>query len=430
MSVATAGILSIGDELTLGQTVDRNSAWLSAQLAAVGIECREHRTVPDDAAAIAAALRELAAANAVVISTGGLGPTEDDLTRAGLAAAAGDGALVEDPEALQQIEAWFSGRGRSMPESNRRQALRPRDAECLANAHGTAPGLSARVAGALAFCLPGPPREMSPMFAASVAPRLAALSGGRCVVTRAVHAFGLGESLLAERIADLMRRGAEPTVGTTASGGRVSARIRASGDREASLRAVAAIAEEIRRRWEPYAYGEEDETLADAVGAQLAASGATLAVAESCTAGLLSATIVGTAGSSRYHLGGWIVYSNELKHRELGVPLAAIERHGAVSAEVAAALARSAAERAGATYALSVTGIAGPGGAVEGKPVGTVFVGLCDRGGASAREEVRRILVPGDRQTVRERSVGTALMMLRLRLLGRDEAALLWEQRP
>lgn len=429
MNAATAGLLSIGDELMLGQTVDRNSAWLSGELASIGIECREHRTVPDDAAAIAAALRELAASNALVISTGGLGPTEDDLTREGLAAAGGDRSLVEDAAALAQIEAWFAGRGRPMPASNRRQALRPRDGECLPNAHGTAPGLAGRIGASLAFCLPGPPREMSPMFAASVAPRLVGIAGGRCVRTRAVHAFGLGESLLAERIADLMRRGAEPSVGTTASGGRVSARIRSVGEAEACERAIAAAAAEIRRRWSPYAYGEESETLADAVGGQLAAAGATVAVAESCTAGLLSATLVESAGASRYHLGGWIVYSNELKHRQLGVPREMLERHGAVSAEVAATLARQAAIAADATYALSVTGIAGPGGAVEGKPVGTVFVGLSDRSGGSPLEQVRRILVPGDRQTVRERSVGTALMMLRLRLLGQDDAPLLWEQR-
>jgi nicotinamide-nucleotide amidase len=423
----SAGILAIGDELVLGQTLDRNSAWLAERLVGLGIAVGEHRTVRDDAEAIAAALRALASRHRVVISTGGLGPTADDLTREGLRQAVDPaGSLVEDPAARAAIESWFAGRGRSMPQSNLLQAQRPRGARCLENPRGTAPGLAIEHEGVRYFCLPGPPAEMGPMFEALVAPVLAALAGGTALVTAVVHAAGQGESTLAERLGDLMRRDRDPSVGTTASGGRISARICGRGGAGAAA-AVAETVAVVRQRWHPYAFGEGETTLADAVGALLVERGATLAVAESCTAGLLSATVVESAGSSRYHTGGWIVYSNELKARLLGVPQEMLARHGAVSEPVAATLAVNAAQRAETTYALSITGIAGPGGAVEGKPVGTVFIGLCDRSSGEPRVRVRRLQIAGDRAAVRARSVGTALAMLRFRILELDEAPLLWE---
>lgn len=425
MSVPRAAVLSIGDELVLGQTLDRNGAWIADRLMSVGLPTVEHRTVADDEPAIAAAFRELRDRAALVVATGGLGPTKDDLTREALASATGD-RLVEDVAARQAIEAWFGSRGRTMPSSNLSQARRPSLAGVLANPHGTAPGLRLRCGEGWIVCLPGPPREMQPMFEREVLPLAAGLATAAPVRTLVVHSFGEGESRLAERIGELMDRDRDPSVGTTASAGCVSARLRSSGGAEAVER-LEQVAREIESRWAPFAFGRGEATLATAVGELLVEQGLTLSVAESCTAGMLGEMIVSVPGASRYFAGGWQVYSNELKHSLLGVPLELLAAHGAVSAPVAEVLAREAATRAGTTCALSITGIAGPGGGTPTKPVGTVFVGCFDRrrGGST-----RRFLIPGDREVVRDRSARLALMMLRLVLLGRDDVPLLGEVRP
>lgn len=425
MSAPRAAVLSIGDELVLGQTLDRHGAWISDRLLSVGLETVEHRTVADDEHAIAAALRELRDRAALVVATGGLGPTKDDLTREALASATGD-RLVEDAAARQAIEAWFASRGRTMPPSNLSQARRPFLASVLANANGTAPGLRVRCGGGWIVCLPGPPREMQPMFEREVLPLAAELATAAPVRTLVVHSFGEGESRLAERIAELMDRDRDPSVGTTASAGGVSARLRTRGGAEAVERLERA-AREIESRWAPYVFGRGEATLAMAVGELLVEQGLTLSVAESCTAGMLGEMIVSASGASRYFAGGWQVYSNELKHSLLGVPQEMLAEQGAVSAAVAEVLAREAATRAGTTCALSITGIAGPSGGTPTKPVGTVFVGCFDRrrGGRT-----RRFLIPGDREVVRDRSARLALMMLRLRLMDLDETPLLWEVRP
>lgn len=426
MNGRQVAILAIGDELVFGQTLDRNSAWLSERLAAIGIATIEHRTVGDDLAEIAEAFRALAARASIVISTGGLGPTGDDLTREAMAIAFdGSPALVEDPSALVAIERWFAGRDRPMPESNRRQALRPPSARSMPNAHGTAPGVSIEREGLRAFALPGPPREMQPMFEAMVEPRLGADRGGDAIASETVHAFGEGESALAERIADLMARGRNPSVGTAASPGRVTARIRAAGAPSEAASMAKAAAEEVARRWSPFAYGRGETTLPEAAASAVIEAGCTLSVAESCTAGLIGEMIVSVSGASRFFEGGWIVYSNALKSSQLAVPEALIAAHGAVSEPVAAAMAIGAATRADTDLALSVTGIAGPTGGSDLKPVGTVFVGLCDRRRGST--EVRRFRFPGDRGDVRDRTAKSALTMLRLHLQGRGDARLLWE---
>ena len=305
MSGLRAAILSIGDELVFGETLDRNSAWLSERLASLGVATIEHRTVGDELAEIAEAYRSLAARGSLVISTGGLGPTVDDLTREAMAIAF-DGApsLVADAAAIASIERWFAGRDRPMPESNRRQALRPPSALSLPNSHGTAPGLSIERDGLRVFALPGPPREMQPMFEAQVAPRLAAAPGGEAIAVETVHAFGDGESSLAERIADLMARGRNPSVGTAASPGRVTARIRATGWPAEATAMATAMAEEIATRWSPFAYGRGEETLPGAAAAAVLAAGCTLSVAESCTAGLIGEMIVSVSGASRFFEGG------------------------------------------------------------------------------------------------------------------------------
>ena len=416
-----AAILSIGDELILGQTQDTNARWLGARLADRGVPCVQFRVVPDDLAAQAAALRELAAVAQVVIVTGGLGPTDDDLTREALRVAMGDAnPLVLDAPSLEALDRWFTHRGRSMPDINRRQAMRPSGAECLRNDFGTAPGLRGSVGGATIVCLPGPPREMEPMFEQFVLPLLPK----QAMTTGVVHAFGQGESFLAERLGDRMHRDRNPLVGTTASGSVVSARVRGR-DAAAEPAAMQAELAAIEALWKPFAFGRGTTTLAGALGAALRERGLTMALAESCTGGLAGSLVTAESGSSAWFMGGLMTYANEAKRDLCGVPEALIAEHGAVSAPVAAALARGARERLRADWAASITGVAGPNGGSDAKPVGTVYIGVS----GPDFESVRRFRYPGERAIVRDRAAKTALVLLRLAVAEREhfDATFIWE---
>lgn len=416
-----AAILSIGDELMLGQTQDTNARWLAGRLADRGVPCVQFRVVPDDLAAQAAALRELAAVAQVVIVTGGLGPTDDDLTREALRVAMGDAnPLVLDAPSLEALDRWFTHRGRSMPDINRRQAMRPSGAECLRNDFGTAPGLRGTVGGSTIVCLPGPPREMEPMFHQFVLPLLPK----QAMATGVVHAFGQGESFLAERLGDRMHRERNPLVGTTASGSVVSARVRGR-DAAAEPAAMQAELAAIEALWKPFAFGRGTTTLAGALGAALRERGLTMALAESCTGGLAGSLVTAESGSSAWFLGGLMTYANEAKRDLCGVPEALIAEHGAVSAPVAAALARGVRERLRADWAASITGVAGPNGGSDTKPVGTVYIGVSGPG----FESVRRFKYPGERAIVRDRAAKTALVLLRLAVAEREHfgATFIWE---
>ena len=416
-----AAILSIGDELILGQTQDTNARWLAGRLADRGVPCVQFRVVPDDLAAQAAALRELAAVAQVVIVTGGLGPTDDDLTREALRVAMGDAnPLVLDAPSLEALDRWFTHRGRSMPDINRRQAMRPSGAECLRNDFGTAPGLRGAVGGSTIVCLPGPPREMEPMFNQFVLPLLPK----QAMTTGVVHAFGQGESFLAERLGDRMHRDRNPLVGTTASGSVVSARVRGR-DAAAEPAAMQAELAAIEALWKPFAFGRGTTTLAGALGAALRERGLTMALAESCTGGLAGSLVTAESGSSAWFMGGLMTYANEAKRDLCGVPEALIAEHGAVSAPVAAALARGARERLRADWAASITGVAGPNGGSDAKPVGTVYIGVSGPG----FEAVRRFKYPGERAIVRDRAAKTALVLLRLAVAEREhfDATFIWE---
>jgi len=423
MTAPRAAILSVGDELVLGTTLDTNSRTLSLALRDIGLDVVEHRTVPDDHAAIAAALRDLAARSAVVVSTGGLGPTDDDLTRDALNDVIDGGAAqVEDPVARADLEAWFAGRGRAMAAINLRQALRPRSARIVRNPGGTAPGLAATVGACRVFCLPGPPREMIPMLESDVLPAVRP-AGAPAIAKRTVGTFGIGESALAEMLGTRMARGREPAVGTTASGSVVSVQVVARGADAA--RRVAAEAAECRAAVRPYDFGEEDDTLASALLAECRARGRTLVVAESCTGGLVGGMLTAVAGSSDVFAGGWITYSNEMKSREVGVDAALLAAHGAVSAEVALAMAAGACRASGAGVSIAITGIAGPGGAVPGKPVGTVWIAVHDAAAGGGR--ARRFEFPGPRDIIRDRAAKTALQLARWTLRGED-ASIIWER--
>lgn len=406
-------ILSIGDELTLGQVVDTNSAWLSARLIEHGISTRAHMTVPDDQDAIAQAFGEASRRCELLIATGGLGPTQDDLTRQALAQALGCALELHEPS-LERLKNRFCEMSWPMGESNKIQAMRPVLADVIENQWGTAPGLKARLNNCMVYVMPGVPSEMKAIFQAHILPELHAGSG-LVILTRTLCSFGVGESTAGERLGDLMARTRNPKVGTTVSGGIISIRIRSefssvSGAKQALDSTVA----EVRNRLGQMLFGEEAGTLQDAVIGLLRAKGRTLAVAESCTGGGLGRLLTDVPGSSTCFIGGWIVYSNAMKERELNVPPDMLKRYGAVSGQVARTMAEQAVILSGADYALAITGVAGPDGGTAEKPVGLVWFALASRAGKTDVEEMK---LPGDRDMVRERASKKALNMLRLKLM-------------
>lgn len=431
----TAAIISQGDEIVLGQTLDTNSRWLSERLTGLGVAVVEHVSIPDDRASIASTFRRLASRVDLILCSGGLGPTDDDLTRFALSDAI-DEPLIEDVPSVAQIEAYFAGRGRPMPAINRVQALRPSSGACLENRHGTAPGIRARLIHADVFCLPGPPRELVPMFEAAVIPALA-LDHSRTILTRALHTIGLGESDIATLLSttpdgNLMSRDRSPLVGTTASGGIVSVRIRAEGasTRAAGIEQLNSTERHVRNALGSSVFaadGPPHEALPAAVLTAMKHRGLTLAVCESCTGGMLGSQVADVPGCSDVYMGGLITYANDAKAALAGVPLELIRTHGAVSAPVASAMARGASQRLGTSAALAITGIAGPSGGTSDKPVGTVWISLALRRHPEGPVAIdtRRFLLNGDRRHIREFSTRLALGMLWFHLAGTPTRALL-----
>ncbi len=421
-----ASILSIGDELILGQKLDSNTRWLSARLTDLGIRVVEHATIDDDLDLIAGAMRRQSEFSDLIVSTGGLGPTADDLTRPALASLLGED-LVLDEDSLRALEERFRSRGRSISSGQRDQATRPVSARHLANPNGTAPGLSATFEGTDIYCLPGPPREMHPMFESLVSPGLRP-PADRVIRTRVLHTIGLGEGDAADRLGDLMARDRQPTVGTTASGGVVSVRIRYEGAPSGAEVAMAGAETSVREALDAYIFGAEEETLESVVLDRLRARGEMLVTAESCTGGRLGEMLTEIPGSSDAYAGGWITYTNAMKTSEVGVPAEALDAHGAVSEPVARAMAEGALHKnPAASHALALTGIAGPGGATPDKPVGTVWIARASRGAAT---DARCYRVTGDRHDVRDRSAKIALAMLRFHLDGIEPGKLLWQVAP
>jgi nicotinamide-nucleotide amidase len=420
-----ASILAIGDELVLGAVPDRHAQWLSSRLVSLGCVVVEHRTVGDDLSQIASAIGEFAARSDLVLVTGGLGPTDDDLTRDALCRAMGD-TLADDADARDALRARFESRRMPIPEMNWRQAMRPSRATCIPNPHGTAPGLHAKVGEALVWAMPGPPREMQPMWETHVVPRIeqaCVARGCAGLRTHALHSCGLPESVAAERIRPWMARGSNPVIGTTASGALVSARITAMGlDAD---RRVAEACDAVRTAWAPYVFGEQGASLPSVVGALLVERRSTVAVAESCTGGLLGAALTEVPGSSAWFVGGILSYANDVKERALEVALPDLAQHGAVSRPVAVAMARGVARTMRTRWGVSTTGIAGPDGGTAEKPVGTVWICVHDE--ESLRDDVRCFRFTGDRETVRDRTVKVALQMLRLNIIGRADVDLLWQ---
>src|SRR5918992_3930346 len=417
-SIERAEILTIGTEILLGDLVDRNAAGLGARPASLGVSIYRHTTVGDNKKRITAALKDAASRADLVITTGGLGPTSDDLTNACLGEAAGR-EMVEYPEARRHVDEMFKRFGRTPTQSNYKQALFPEGSELIPNPAGTAMGAILELDGALVATFPGVPGEMKGMFEETLEPLIRERSKGS-IVSRTLWFTGIGESALAEKVQDLLDA-SDPTVAPLASQGKVRLRVtaRAATPEEAEEK-IELVAEEIHSRLKEYYFGEDDETLEGAVGKLLTEQGATLALAESCTGGLLAKRMTDRAGSSAYLMEGLVTYSNEAKERLLGVPNALLVEHGAVSEPVARAMAEGVREAAGTDYGLSVTGVAGPDGGTEEKPVGLVFVGLSDADGTVA-ERLDLSAWRRSREAIRERSANRAFDFLRHRVLEKNK---------
>ena len=416
--IRSAEILTIGTEILLGDLVDTNSAWLGGRLAALGVSIYRHTTVGDNSQRITTALREAASRTDLVITTGGLGPTSDDLTNQCLGEAAGR-EMVEYPEARHHVDEMFRRFGREPTPSNYKQAIFPEGSELIPNPVGTAMGAILELDGALVATFPGVPGEMRRMFEDTLEPLIRERSEG-AIVSRTLWFTGIGESALAEQVQDLLDA-SDPTVAPLAGQGKVRLRItsRASTPEEAK-RKIDPVADQILARLGDYYFGEDDETLESALGKLLAERGATLALAESCTGGLLAKRLTDGAGASAYFVEGLVTYSNESKERLLRVPNDLLVKHGAVSEPVAGAMAEGVRKAAGTDYGLSVTGVAGPDGGTEEKPVGLVFVGVSD-GKGTAVERLDLSAWRRSREAIRERSANRAFDLLRYRILGRDE---------
>jgi nicotinamide-nucleotide amidase len=410
--VKKASVISVGDEVLSGRTVDTNAACVERRLMSVGVPVVSAHAVPDELEAIKRTLKLAANDTDIVVITGGLGPTDDDLTRQALADFLGVELVLHEDQA-EKIRGFFARRGVQMPSRNMIQARIPAGARAIENETGTAPGIEAEKGGAVLFALPGVPSEMERMLEASVLPRVRQIAQSQAVVARRLKCFGAGESTIAEMLGDAMQRGRNPLVNCTVHAGVVTLEVVAtSTDAEQAQEMAAREEASLRRTLGGLVYGVEDQTLAEVVGQKLAASAQTLAVAESCTGGLLAKLITDVPGSSRYFLCGWVTYSDQAKSRELAVPPALIEAHGAVSEQVASAMAEGAQRCGGVDYAVSITGIAGPGGGTELKPVGLVYIAVSGRGGTDASKH----MFSQDRSTVRLRAAQTALDRLRLAL--------------
>ncbi|HEY3137881.1 MAG TPA: competence/damage-inducible protein A [Blastocatellia bacterium] len=408
-----AEIIAIGSELLTPYRTDTNSLWLTDRLNSVGIQVQLKTVVGDDEAILEESVRDAMRRSEVIISTGGLGPTEDDITRKVFARVLGR-QLTLDYAVLEQIRERFASRGYQMTPNNERQALIPHGATVLPNPNGTAPGIKIEQDGKLIVLLPGPPRENQPMFNDFVMSDLERMSRGVRISTRVLKVTGLGESALDDMIAPIYKEYANPVTTILFTDSEIEIHLRASAETGARAEElVEELTDKLEEKLGYYLYSTYDESLEEVVGHQLRLKQFTIATAESCTGGLIAERLTRIPGSSDYFVGSIVSYSNESKTRLLGVPEEMIARHGAVSGEVAEAMARGARDRTGATIGVSVTGTAGPGGGTDAVPVGTVYVGLAD----DVVTSNRRLVLPGDRHLIRWRASTAALEMVRRRYL-------------
>jgi nicotinamide-nucleotide amidase len=414
-----AEIIAVGSELLTPDRLDTNSLFLTEELNAIGIEVVRKTVIGDNRDLLAEAFRDALNRVPLIISSGGLGPTEDDLTRETVANLLGR-KLRRNDAILHYIEGRFRSLGREMPEVNVRQAMVPEGAEILENPRGTAPGLWLEDAGRVVVLLPGPPRELKPLFREQVLPRLERRVSGVRLYSRELRVTGLGESHVEQRILPIYKRFPEVQTTILAAPGETQIHLRFWTDDSARAKKML---DEIVQGFEialaDRIFSQDGRSLEEVVAEQLTLNHATIAAAESCTGGLLAQRLTSIAGSSSYFLGGVVCYSNELKTAWADVPAEMIAAKGAVSPEVAVALAEGIRRRVGSTFGVGITGIAGPGGGSDEKPVGTVHVAIAHAGGIKERGT----RFPGDRESIRWQASQIALDLVRVHFLYSQAAA-------
>ena len=408
-----AEIIAVGSELLTPDRLDTNSLFLTEELNGIGIEIVRKTVVGDHRDLLAEAFRDALDRVPLILASGGLGPTEDDLTRETVADLLGR-KLRRNDEILRYIEDRFRSLGREMPEVNVRQAMVPEGAEILENPRGTAPGLWLEDSGRTIVLLPGPPRELKPLFREQVLPRLERRVSGVRLHHREIRVTGLGESHVEQRILPIYRRYLEVTTTILAAPGETQIHLRLwTDDAQHAKKTLDEIVRSFEIALTDRIFSEDGRSLEEVVAHELTLNNATIAAAESCTGGLLAQRLTSIAGSSSYFLGGVVCYSNELKTAWADVPQEMILAKGAVSSEVAVALAAGIRRRVGSTLGVGITGIAGPGGGSEEKPVGTAHIAVSFAGGVKERGA----RFPGDRESIRWQASQVALDLVRVHFL-------------
>lgn len=404
-------LISVGTEILLGNITNTNAQYLAEECAVLGLSCYYQVTVGDNEKRLSDTIRTALERADIVLLTGGLGPTEDDITRETVAKVL-EREMKESPEIHRQIAEYFKQMGaKGTPDNNWRQAMVIEGAHIIENHNGTAPGMVVDVdENKRIILMPGPPEELRQMFEESVAPYLAGLNN-QVICSKTVKICGMGESRVAEIFSDIISAQTNPTIGTYAKGGEVHLRITASGESvKAARKSIKPIVKEIKNRLGEKIYTtRESETLEKHVVSLLKRKEMTVTTAESCTGGMVAAALVNVPGASEVFNEGYITYSNKAKHKILGVKKKTLKNEGAVSEKCAREMARGAAKAAGARAAVSVTGIAGPDGGTEEKPVGLVYIGCC----IDDKVWVESYRMKGERQKIRELTVKKALDMLR-----------------
>jgi len=416
-----AEIIAVGSELLTPDRLDTNSLFLTEELNAIGIEVLRKTVVGDNRELLSEVFRDALNRVPLIIASGGLGPTEDDLTRETVAELLGR-KLQRNEKILRHIEGRFRALGREMPPVNVRQAMVPEGADLLENPRGTAPGLWLEHQGHVIVLLPGPPRELKPLFREQVLPRLHRRVSDVRMFHREIRVTGLGESHVEQRIVAIYKRFPEVHTTVLAAPGETQVHLRLwTNDAERAKKTLDEIVSGFEIALTDRIFSQDGSSLEEVVARELTMHQATIAAAESCTGGLLAQRLTSIAGSSSYFLGGVVCYSNELKTAWAGVPAEVIEAKGAVSSEVAVALAEGIRRRVGSTFGVGITGIAGPGGGSEEKPVGTVHIALAHAGGVKERG----VRFPGDRESIRWQASQVALDMVRVHFLynGKQPAA-------
>ena len=409
----SAEIIAIGSELLSPNKSDTNGLWLTDQVNRIGIDVKLKTIVGDDDARLEEVVKDAVKRSRVVIATGGLGPTEDDITRKVVARALGR-RLTLDEKLLEEIRAKFQRFGMNMPERNSRQAMVIDGAEVLPNPNGSAPGLYLEQGSCAVALLPGPPREMKPMFENHVKPRLEKIAGDVRFATRLMRVTGMGESAVDEKISPIYTQFDNPQTTILFNSSEIEIHLRAHGRTEGDAEALLDhLSLKIEQALGNSVFSFRGETMEEVVGRRLTMTEFTLAVAESCTGGLIAQRLTNVPGSSKYFVEGLVTYSNESKTRLLGVDKKLIKEFGAVSQQVARDMARGVRHKAKTDFGLAVTGIAGPDGGSEEKPVGLVYIALAD----DAHTEHKKLTLPGDRELIRWRASQAALDMLRRRLI-------------